>query len=250
MYFLGVQTRYPYFDPMPATKNTLPDTQDSLFDLPYTTLKRIEKGTFLFQNEHEVTFDGDFYAGVYPVTQELYEKVMGINPSNFKGRHRPVDRVTWKDTQNFFKELNQEAEGRYDDGLTFRLPTEAMWEYCARNPVWEIELKADTQQNRFGDFSGSRVLDEVGWYNMNSRQQTQPVGLKEPNLNGLHDMSGNVWEWCQEFYADKISMDYINGFEIKEGIENGVPGWFVAGAGTILFTAAAFCIGSGAILAI
>lgn len=240
LYFLGIQTRYPYFDPMPATKSTIPEILDSLFGLPYTALKRIEKGTFLFQNEYEVTFDRDFYAGAYPVTQELYEKVMDINPSRFKGKQRPVEKISRDDVQAFLKKLNELTKDTYNDELEFRLPTDAMWEYCARNAAWEVEGKVDIQRHKLGDFSGSHILDEVGWYDTNSHQQTQPVGLKEPNLRGLYDMSGNVFEWCEDGYDDTIRPGYTNGFEVnkvtKKEISRVVRGgcWLDSGGGSRL----------------
>lgn len=216
MYFLGVKTRCPYFNPMSATKISLPEKIDSLFDLPYTGLKRIEGGTFLFQNKQEVFFDRDFYAGVYLVTQELYERVIGINPSHFEGKCRPVETVSWNDAQVFLEKLNDQTQGQYDDDMTFQLPTEALWEYCARNHLWEVEGKVSTQRHKWGDFSGSHVLDEVGWYDDNSGRQMQPVGLKEPNLRGLHDMSGNVWEWCEDYYAEEIPEAYKDGLNMPE----------------------------------
>lgn len=204
---------------MSATKSSLPEKINSLFDLPYTDLKRIPKGTFHFQNKQEVTFGRDFYAGVYPVTQELYEKVMdNANPSHFKGKHRPVEQVSWDKAKVFLDTLNgnREINKLFNDDMTFQLPTEAMWEYCARNYLWELEGKADTQRHKLGDFSGSHVLDEVGWYDDNSGRQTQPVGLKEPNLRGLHDMSGNVWEWCEDYYAEEIPEAYKDGLNAPE----------------------------------
>lgn len=197
----------------------MPEPIATLFDLNYTALKWIEGGSFLFQNKVKVNFDRGFYAGVYPVTQELYEKVMGTNPSHFKGRHRPVERVSWDDAQAFLDKLNEQTRSTYSDGKSFRLPTEAMWEYCARNYLWEKDGLANVERNEDSDYSGSHVLDEVGWYNDNSRQQTQPVGLKEANLRGLHDMSGDVWEWCEDRYSEEINPEYANGFSINKVTE-------------------------------
>jgi formylglycine-generating enzyme required for sulfatase activity len=194
---------------------------DSILDLEkYTELKWIEGGSFLFQNKQKVSFDRGFYAGVYPVTQKLYERVMQTNPSQFKGKHRPVERVSWDDIngeKGFLHKLNFLTKDTYDDGLEFHLPTEAMWEYCARNHPWDKEGKAEIERSPYSDFSGSHVLDEVGWYSGDaSRQQTQPVGLKEPNLRGLHDMSGDVWEWCEDWHSQEISPHYTNGFSEQE----------------------------------
>lgn len=129
----------------------------------------------------------DFYIGKYEVTQEQWEAVMGNNPSYFKGVRHPVDFVSWRDCQAFVERLS---------GLTgrrFRLPTEAEWEYAARGG----------RQGKGFVYAGSDDLDEVGWYAENSRNSPQPVGMKQPNELGLYDMSGNVWEWCQDGYDER-----------------------------------------------
>ena len=133
--------------------------------------------------EHEVCLDA-FYLGKYEVTQEQYMKVINHNPSRFKsgGRH-PVENVDWDDVQNFIRQLNQYSKRRY------RLPTEAEWEYSAAGGKKKYR------------FSGSDSLDEIAWYDINDTGQTHPVGLKKPNQFGLYDMSGNVWEWCNDWYS-------------------------------------------------
>ena len=130
---------------------------------------------------HEVFLEG-FYIGKYPVTQDLWEGVMGRNPARFKGHSRPVESVTWYDTQQFLQKLNERT------GKTYRLPTEAEWEYAARGG----------NRSEGYLYAGSDRLEEVGWYERNSKRQTHPVGRKLGNELGIHDMSGNVREWVED----------------------------------------------------
>lgn len=132
---------------------------------------------------HRVRLDG-FWMGKYEVTQAQYQAVMGTNPSSFKGGDRPVESVNWNDAVEFCRRFN----GQY--GVGARLPTEAEWEYACR---------AGTR-TRF--YWGDEVNDDYCWYAGNSNMETSPVGTKKPNTWGLYDMSGNVLEWCLDWYDE------------------------------------------------
>ena len=153
------------------------------FDMGATT----EQGSDAESDEkpvHSVTLDG-YYIGKCEVTQELWEAVMGSNPSHFKGAQNPVENVSWNDCQEFVSRLNSLT------GRTFRLPTEAEWEYAARGGNQSSHYK----------YSGSGNIDDVAWYYNNSGSSTHAVGTKSPNELGIYDMSGNVWEWCSDWYG-------------------------------------------------
>ena len=132
---------------------------------------------------HQVTLSS-YYIGETEVTQALWKAVMGSNPSYFKGDNLPVEMVSWDDCQTFISKLNALT------GKRFRLPTEAEWEFAARGG----------NQSRHTPFSGSSRIDDVAWYDGNSGDETHPVKTKQPNELGIYDMSGNVWEWCQDWY--------------------------------------------------
>lgn len=179
---------------------------------------RIEHGTFMMgatpemdcpnDNEkpvHEVTISKDYYMGETQVTQELWQVVMGNNPSYFKGNNNPVEKISWNDCQEFIKKLNALT------GKQFRLPTEAEWEYAARGGNKSLHTQ----------YSGSDDIDSVAWYD----GKTHLVAKKSPNELGLYDMSGNVWEWCNDryegdYYAKSPSVDPQGpsaGFRVLRG---------------------------------
>jgi len=132
---------------------------------------------------HEVRISRSFELGKYEVTQGQWVKVMGNNPSNFKGDDRlPVEQVSWNEAQAFIAKLND-----LNDGYRYRLPTEVEWEYAARGRTT-------------GPYYGN--LDAIAWYDSNSGSKTHPVGQKQPNGFGLYDMVGNVWEWCADWHGE------------------------------------------------
>ena len=144
---------------------------------------------------HKVTLTKGFYMGVYTVTQEQWRAVMGNNPSSFKGeKNLPVEMVSWDDCQKFIKNLREK------DNMPYRLPTEAEWEYCCRagtnTPFHFGETISTEQANYNGDYTYAN--GEKGVY----RKKTTPVGRFPANAWGLHDMHGNVWQWCQDWFGN------------------------------------------------
>ena len=164
---------------------------------------KVEAGTFMMgatsemQNPyddekpvHQVALTNDYYMSKYEVTQALWQAVTGKNPSKFKGDNLPVERVSWNDCQVFIRNLNNIT------GRKFRLPTEAEWEYAARGG----------KKSRGYQYSGSSNISDVAWFDDINGNKKHPVGTKQANELGLYDMSGNVWEWCQDRYGSYSSL--------------------------------------------
>ena len=155
-----------------------------------------EQGSDAYSDEspvHTVTLSY-YYIGETEVTQELWEAVMGSNTSYFKGSKKPVESVSWNDCQTFIKKLNRLT------GKNFRLPTEAEWEYAARGG----------NKSKGYKYSGSNTIGDVAWYDGNSGSKTHEVKTKQANELGIYDMSGNVYEWCQDWYGSYSSSSQTN----------------------------------------
>ena len=142
---------------------------------------------------HNVTLSS-FYIGKYEVTQKQWVEIMRSNPSDLKGDNLPVENVSWIDIRDFIKKLNART------GKNYRLPTEAEWEFAARGG----------NNSRGYKYSGSNIIEVVAWHTGNSGFKTHPVGTKSPNELGIYDMSGNVWEWCADWYGDYSSNSQTN----------------------------------------
>jgi len=167
---------------------------------------------------HSVTVTS-FFIGKYEVTQENWQKIMGTNPSYFKGDKKPVEQITWYEAIEFCNKFSQK------EGLTpaytingkdvfcnweedgYRLPSEAEWEFAAKGGKYSKSL----------EYSGSSDLDEVGWYNGNSNFKSKDVGTKKANELGIYDMSGNVWEWCWDLYDNYSSSPQTNPHGVTRG---------------------------------
>ncbi len=156
-----------------------------------------EEGRKGNETQHEVTISKSYYLGVFEVTQGEYEKVMGNNPSHFKGRQLPVETVSWEDAVSFCKNLSELPEEQAA-ARVYRLPTEAEWEYAYR-----AGSKTSYSFGSFGDSVES--LKDYAWFDKNALFHTYPGGEKKANAWGLYDMHGNVYEWCQDWYVDYLS---------------------------------------------
>ena len=157
---------------------------------------------------HQITLSS-YYITKYPITQKLWKKVMENNPSYFKDCDDcPVELISWENAQEFIIKLNELTDKNY------RLPTEAEWEYAARGG----------NQSKGYKYSGSNYIDAVAWYRENSKNRTHPVGGKTPNELGIYDMSGNVWEWCYDWYGAYIEDTQINPQGPAEGSQHVLRG--------------------------
>jgi sulfatase modifying factor 1 len=162
-----------------------------------------EKGRYNSEAQHEVTLTKGFYMGVFTVTQEQWLTVMGNNPSTFKGeKNLPVDTISWEDCQEFINKLREK------DKKLYRLPTESEWEYSCRagtkTPFSFGETISTDQANYLGDATYGNGKKGV------NREKTMPVGSFPSNAFGLHDMHGNLFQWCQDWYGDYPQKDVVD----------------------------------------
>ena len=157
----------------------------------------IQGGTFQMGSEngnddekpvHNVKLH-NFYIGKYEVTQAQWKVIMGKNRNYFKGDNLPVENVSWNDVQKFLLKLNALTN------KTYRLPTEAEWEYAAG-----YSKSSATGHTKWAGTNNESTIDNFAWYDSNSNNTTHAVGTKQPNELGLYDMSGNLWEWCSDWY--------------------------------------------------
>jgi formylglycine-generating enzyme required for sulfatase activity len=157
----------------------------------------IEPGRDSDEVQYEVVLTRGFFLGETECTQGQWEKVMGGNPSHFRGSERPVEQVSWEEAVEYCRKLTakQRVDGILPFGWEWRLPTEAEWEYAAR---------AGTTGARYGE------LDAIAWWSGNSGNQTHPASQKAANAWGLHDMMGNVWEWCSDWSGDYLTGSVTN----------------------------------------
>ena len=160
-----------------------------------------DKGQPAEKPVHKVTLKKAFYIGKYEVTQEQWQAVMGGNPSGFKDTKKPVDSVSWNACRDFAAKLSEKT------GRKLSLPSEAEWEYACR--------AGSTTEFCYGD--GEAGLGEYAWYSANSGRMTHLVGQKKPNKWGLHDMHGNVWEWCEDVWHDAYEGAPTDGSAWVEG---------------------------------
>ena len=160
---------------------------------------------------HQVTLSS-YYIGETEVTQALWQAVMGNNPSYFTGDNLPVESISYEDVQEFIAKLNRKT------GKTFRLPTEAEWEFAARGG----------NKSKGYKYSGSNNLNDVAWYHGNSNSKTHMVKTKQANELGLYDMSGNAYEWCSDWYGNYSSSSQTNPSGANSGSRRVLRGGFLS----------------------
>ncbi len=204
----------------PEDKEEIPKTYTNSIGMKFVL---IPEGEFMMGSEelnyakpmHRVKISKPFYLGIYPVTQREWKEVMGNNPSYFKGDDLPVEQVSWFYVHGFIENLNKkESTNKY------RLPSEAEWEYAAR--------AGTTTRYYFGDDESK--LGEYAWYDKNSNNKTHPVGKKKPNLWGLYDMYGNVYEWVRDRWHSNHSGTPVDGSAWK-GDNNDANNFVLRGGG-------------------
>ena len=151
-----------------------------------------------------------FFISKYPITQKQWTIVMPDNTSRFQGENQPVEQISWDQVQIFIKRISKFISDEY----TVDLPTEAQWEYAARSG------------GRNEIYAGSADAEQVAWYDDNSFGNTHPVGMKAPNGLGIHDMSGNVWEWCRDYFQTDAYQhhDLENPVIIRKGRDRVIRG--------------------------
>jgi formylglycine-generating enzyme required for sulfatase activity len=168
----------------------------------------------------KVTLTKPFLIGKYEVTQKQWTEVMSNNPSAFKGDDLPVESVSWEDAQQFIKKLNAVSDAK------FRLPSEAEWEYACRAGSTNLYSTVAGREEVL-----PTKLVEYAWSRSNAENKTHPVGTRKPNVWGLHDLHGNVWEWCRDwfdpdFYKRASARDPVNDQPAIERVMRG-GSWFL-----------------------
>jgi len=206
----------------PITQVKPPDTSNNAMEEILRNMVFVEGGTFMMGSNdndsekpmHQVILSS-FYISKYEITQRQWIAVIGNNPSRIKGDNLPVENVSWNEVQIFIDKLNSQT-GKY-----FRLPTEAEWEYAARGG----------NKSKGYIYSGSNNIDDVAWYQGNSGNITHTVGSKMPNELGIYDMSGNVCEFCNDWYDS-----YSNSVQSDpQGPSNSQKGKVVRGGSGVNF---------------